>query len=301
MTPGKTTTLAVRTPEGVVFSLPLAGPVSRFVGWAFDAVVVFFLLFASVMIIGALVPALGGVATFLMLIMVLLIPVLYGMVLERLWQGQTIGKKLARLRVIDETGLRLSWRQIVLRNLLRPVDSLPPVILVINDSLVAFGVVYLVGGICCALTRQCQRLGDIAAGTVVIRLIDEEVPDAEGLLGGKFNSFRSHPHLEARLRQRVSPEEAQVALGALMRREKIEAGHRVALFRDLADHFRSEVDFPESVTHGLTDEQYVRNVVDSVFRSRRPSGENGGERSRAKAGGAVERVGAVASSGGKGD
>ena len=71
------------------------------------------------------------------------------------WRGQTIGKRLLRLRVVDAEGMRLQFNQIVTRNLLRFVDSLP-----------AF---YFVGGLACWLSPKCQRLGDIAANTIVIR------------------------------------------------------------------------------------------------------------------------------------
>jgi uncharacterized RDD family membrane protein YckC len=262
--------LTVRTPEGVVFALPLAGPVSRFLGWSFDAVLVYLVMVGVLQVLILSVAVVGDWLGIFMFVFVLLVPALYGMLFEWFWRGQTPGKKIARLRVIDETGLRLTFRQIVVRNLLRAVDALPPVTLAVGEEVFSLGAVYIVGGLACVLTRQCQRLGDIAAGTVVIRLVDEEVPVVEGVMQGKFNSFRGHPHLEARLRQRVSPEEAQVALAALMRRDRIEAGSRLALYAELADHFRRLVAFPEAVTHGMTDEQYVRNVVDSVFRGRRP-------------------------------
>jgi len=48
----------------------------------------------------------------------------YGIVMEWFWRGQTLGKRLLRLRVIDSQGLRLQFSQIVIRNLLRFVDML---------------------------------------------------------------------------------------------------------------------------------------------------------------------------------
>src|ERR1051325_9168127 len=113
----------------------------------------------------------------------------YGIVSGWYWRGQTIGKRLFRLRVVDAHGLRVQFNQIVIRNLLRPVDMLP-----------AF---YLVGGIACTLSRKSQRLGDIAANTVVIRIPRFSEPDVEQLLAGKYNSLRHHAHLEARLREVV--------------------------------------------------------------------------------------------------
>jgi hypothetical protein len=140
----------------------------------------------------------------------------------------------------------------VIRNLLRFVDSLPGI--------------YLVGGLASLLNRRAQRLGDFAANTIVVRHPKIADPDLDQLLAGKFNSFRRYPHLEARLRQRVSPKEAAVALQALLRRDELEPAPRVELFEELAGLFRAKVEFPQEATDGLSDEQYVRNVVDIVFR-----------------------------------
>jgi len=59
-------------------------------------------------------------------------------------------------------------------------------------------------------------------------------PDLEQALERKFNSLRQSPHLAARLRQRVSPEEAQIALRALLRRDAYDPAARIVLFRELA-------------------------------------------------------------------
>ena len=104
----------------------------------------------------------------------------YGLFCEWLWRGQTIGKRLLRLRVVDAYGLRLQFSQIVIRNLLRFVDMLP-----------AF---YLVGGLAALINARTQRLGDLAANTVVIRSPQITQPDLAQVLAGKFNSLRQHPH-----------------------------------------------------------------------------------------------------------
>jgi len=88
------------------------------------------------------------------------------------------------------------------------------------------------------------------------------------LLAGKFNSLRQYPHLAARLRQSVSPAEAAVAVQALLRREEFDPLARIELFRDLAAHFRAKAAFPPEATDGITDEQYLRNVVDVIYRTR---------------------------------
>ena len=250
----KTSALEIRTPEGVLFSQLLAGPVTRAAAWAVD-----------VTCIGALLTVLS----FLLLPLQIISPNLgaaaatlgyfglsigYGVACEWWWRGQTVGKRILRLRVVDAEGLRLQFNQIVTRNLLRFVDSLP--------------LFYFVGGLVCWFSPKCQRLGDIAANTIVIRQPRLAQPDLDQLLAGKYNSLRQHPHLAARLRQRVSPAEAAVALQALLRRDEFEPVARVELFGELAAHFRGLVELPSEALEGITDEQFLRNVVDVVYRSR---------------------------------
>jgi hypothetical protein len=165
-----------------------------------------------------------------------------------------VGKRLFHLRVMDAQGLHLQFSQVALRNLLRFVDSLP-----------AF---YLVGGVVSLLNSRGQRLGDLVANTIVVRHLKLPEPDVDQLMAGKYNSLRDYPHLEARLRQRVSAHEAALALQALLRRDQLDAQARVDLFEHLASHFRSVVVFPPEACEGITAEQYVRNVVDVLFRPR---------------------------------
>ena len=85
-------------------------------------------------------------------------------------------------------------------------------------------------------------------------------------LKGKYNSFRQYPHLKAPWRQHVSPNEAQVALQALIRRDEFDPRNRVQLFSNIVDHFKTIVTFPQEATDGISDEQYVRNLVDALYR-----------------------------------
>lgn len=248
--------LRLRTPEGIAFDLPLAGPVVRLVAWILDALII-----ASLCsIAGALLSAAGwlvpDLAAAVMLIAFFLIQFGYAIVLEWKWRGQTVGKRLVRLRVVDATGHKLQLSQIVLRNLLRTLDVLPGS--------------YLVGGLACGLTPKAQRLGDLVANTVVIREARLDQPDLTQLMAGRFNSLRSSPHLCARLRQDVPPEEAATALQALLRRDELDPLARARLFQELADRFRHRVRFPDDLTEGLSDEQYVRNITDLLYRDIRP-------------------------------
>ena len=143
----RTNTLLIRTPEGVVFAQTLAGPVTRFLAWMFDLLCIL-LIMSVLQIITTFVllvsPALGSALT---VVFGFVVTVGYGMAFEWLWRGQTVGKRLLRLRVVDAAGLRLQFSQVAIRNLLRVVDLLPGV--------------YLVGGVAALCSRKAQRLGDL--------------------------------------------------------------------------------------------------------------------------------------------
>ena len=246
--------LRIRTPEGIAFAYQLAGPVARCMAWGVDLIVILILgqsvstLFA---VFGFVSP---DFATALSMISYFTVSIGYGVFTEWAWRGQTVGKRIMRLRVMDAQGLRLQFNQILMRNLLRFADLLPGC--------------YLVGGVAMVLSRRAQRLGDLAANTVVVHIPRHAEPDLDQLLAGKFNSLRQFPHLEARLRQRATPAEARLALQSLVRRDDLDPDARVRLFADLAEHFKTLVAFPPEAIEALPDEQYIRNVVDLLFRPR---------------------------------
>lgn len=251
MLAGRTNRLQIRTPEGILFSFLLASPITRLLAVSVDVACV--LAATSALRFGA---AFFGVlsadlATAFQIIGYFALSIGYAIVSEWYWRGQTVGKRLLRLRVLDARGLKLEVSQIVIRNLLRCIDILP-----------AF---YAVGGLFCLLTRHSQRLGDIAANTIVVRnpLIAE--PDLDQLRPDKWNSLRSHPHLSARLRQRVTPRTAALVVEAILRRSDFDSAERLRLFHELASYFKEIVPYPPEATEGVTDEQYVRNVVDVLF------------------------------------
>ncbi len=247
----KTNILTIKTPEGITFSFLLAGPVTRFLAWIIDQMcisVISGIVLIPTRFLGVLSPDLVPAAYVLLSFV---ISIGYGIALEWYWHGQTVGKRLLRLRVMDERGLRLQFSQVAVRNFLRFVDMLP--------------YHYLVGGIACLASRKAQRLGDFAANTIVVRNPKIAEPDLDQLLAGKYNSFRDYPHLAARLRQCVSPQEAGITLHALVRRDQLDPTSRVELFSEIASHFQSIVDFPQEATDGISDEQYIRNVADIVW------------------------------------
>jgi uncharacterized RDD family membrane protein YckC len=244
--------LAIRTAEGIVFTLALAGPVSRSLAWMVDAVCIAATAqFANVFLtlLGVLSPDLSQAASILFFFV---LNMGYAMALEWFWHGQTVGKRLLGLRVMDLTGLELKFGQIAIRNLLRAADSLP--------------LIYLVGGVATLISRRSQRLGDLAANTVVIREAKATLQIPEDFLDPmRYNSLRDYPHLVARLRHRTAPGEAALAMQALLRRDELEAYKRVALFSDIAGHLQAKTTFPPDALENISDEQFVRNAVDVLF------------------------------------
>ena len=118
-------------------------------------------------------------------------------------------------------------------------------------------------------TRKCQRLGDLGAGTIVVHEPEVRAIDLEQIAPAKYNSLLVHPHLAARLRNRVSAEVAGLVVKAILRRDRYEPSARVALFGEMANYFGSLVPFPDETVEGLTDEQYVRGVICALYANKR--------------------------------
>jgi uncharacterized RDD family membrane protein YckC len=247
--------LVIQTPEGCRFSLPLAGPFTRFLAWLMDVLVISGISIGMTKFTSLLLIFSPDLAAAVQMLVLFIVWFGYGIALEWAWGGRTIGKRILRLQVIDEDTLRLTFPQVLVRNLLRIVDMMP--------------FFYLVGGISCVLSSKLQRLGDMVAGTVVIRTPRVVLPNLAKARENKFNSFRQYPHMAARLRQKTTGAEAHLAMTSLLRRDKLDAQARVDLFSGIARHFENIVEFPKEATEGLSDEQYVRNVVEILFTSDR--------------------------------
>jgi len=244
-------TLSVRTPEGVAFSFLIASPAIRLAAMVVDLGVISVAWSVIAKFLTIIAPISEDVADMAAIIAYFILSVGYGIGTERKWRGQSIGKRLLHLRVVDVNGKRLAFEQVAMRNLLRFVDALP--------------MAYLVGGTVALLNRRGQRLGDLAAGTLVIWEPVQQAPDFENLRGDKYNSLRAQVPVVARLRQSVTPEVARVAWQALARRDELDAGARLELFAELAAYFRSVTRIPEELGEGVADEQFVRNVVDVLY------------------------------------
>ncbi|HWA94594.1 MAG TPA: RDD family protein [Terracidiphilus sp.] len=161
--------LSIDTPELVAIEMPLAGIGSRFVAvlidnviWIACMIVVSILIFRFLPAISAFSKITAQWAIAIYLFLVFLFNWGYFTLFEALWNGQTPGKKIARIRVIQNSGRGISLFESMARNFIRYVDQLPGF--------------YAVAVISVFATRQHQRLGDLAAGTLVVRERREEAP-----------------------------------------------------------------------------------------------------------------------------
>lgn len=149
--------LIISTPERVAFQYEIAGIGSRFLAQIIDSLIITVVLTA----ITILAAALGGIfnsGDLALLVLVILGFILlagYFLVSEAVWNGQTLGKRSVRLRVVGDHGEPLSLGQSTIRNLVRIVDFLP--------------VFYGIGMLTVFINGRGKRLGDFAAGTLVVR------------------------------------------------------------------------------------------------------------------------------------
>lgn len=146
------TTLEIVSPENIAFQFRLAGPATRSLAFLLDAVVIGLSIVGLLVAIG-LTGLLSESFVGLFLVAVFFIWWGYGAACEVFANGRTAGKAALGLRVVSQTGLSINPAQAILRNLLRLIDIAPP---------------FFPGVIAMAFTRRLQRLGDLAAGTIVV-------------------------------------------------------------------------------------------------------------------------------------
>ena|SRR5688500_18236479 len=162
------TTRRVATPEGIELTLRLAGPVPRALAWAVDLVIRVGILAIVMMVASSLGRAGWGVVLLTAFFVEWLLPALF----EARWRGQTPGKRFFGLAVLNDDGTPLRWPAALTRNLLRAVDFLP--------------FLYGIGLVAMLLNRDFKRLGDLAAGTVVVYVsaagdVARKIPEAAPL------------------------------------------------------------------------------------------------------------------------
>jgi uncharacterized RDD family membrane protein YckC len=155
--PDSSDDLVVSTPERVAFEYEVAGIGSRFLAQFVDVTIIFAIELVILIAAGALGGIFSSLQVFLLVAIILTFLLIAGyfLISEAAWNGQTVGKRYVRLRVVGDHGEPVTLGQAAIRNLVRIVDFLP--------------VLYAIGIVAMFSNRQAKRLGDFAAGTLVVR------------------------------------------------------------------------------------------------------------------------------------
>lgn len=154
------TSRSYETPEGIRLEMRMAGPVVRAWAWAIDFAVRAGIYLALSIMLGFF----GGVGMAVVMIGFFLIEWFYPVLFE-IRNGATPGKKAMGIQVVHDNGTPVSWSSSLIRNLVRAADFLP--------FLYAFGLLAMLAN------RDFKRLGDMAAGTLVVY---REMPPARQAL-----------------------------------------------------------------------------------------------------------------------
>jgi uncharacterized RDD family membrane protein YckC len=208
-------TLIIETPERVPLAFALASIGNRFLAVAIDHFIQYFVIFVVAWALLS-ISGVGSLKTIenseffqempkwtiaVMIVVLFLIFAGYFVFFEWLWNGQTPGKRLLKLRVIREDGRPITLWEALARNLLRIFDAVPGFVLP----------VYSIGLITIFLSSRDQRVGDVFAGTVVVRERTDEAPT--------FAETFSTPVADAAFRRVQKPVSFQADVNSITERE----------------------------------------------------------------------------------
>ncbi len=220
--------LIVATPERVSFDYQVAGLGTRAVAQVLDILIIGGILTAVYFV--ALAIAVVGSATATLVAVIGSFVVIFGYfwVSESLWSGQTVGKKAFRLRAVGDRGEPLTFAQAGIRNIVRIVDFLP----------YAYGV----GLIVLFVNGKGKRLGDLAAGTIVVKDSDHvwlwSLPAARLPAGAPPPAYAAASAAELTLR-RLDPELRRFVSSYARRRPQLSLEVRVQLATQVQSSLRT--------------------------------------------------------------
>jgi uncharacterized RDD family membrane protein YckC len=246
--------VTVRTPESIAFHYELAGLGSRFLAVAIDLLIQIILAFCAIVSTAYAVQGMNRFLTSLHLkpsqtdsiivagavVVYFIIFFGYFIVFEAWWNGQTPGKRAIGIRVVRDGGYPIGFTESVIRNLIR----------VIEVALFLYGV----SAICAVISAYNKRLGDLAAGTIVVRDSSFEVSNPDRWLQGDADIA---PSLGIFGVAALSDEEMSLVHRYLERRSQLEPGVAEALAHRVAASLRPKLG-PESAE--LDDHELLRRV-----------------------------------------
>jgi uncharacterized RDD family membrane protein YckC len=238
--------VVVHSPEHVAIHLVAAGFGRRFAAFLIDLMLIGGVTGLLSMVLKLLPDALS---TLIVTTAGFLITWGYHVYFEVRQGGQSLGKRLLSLRVVDARGLPIDLRQSLVRNVVRALDMIP------------------VGGIgmaTCLLDRHRRRLGDLAAGTLVVEERQPPVVDLAALQQRRQNSLDT-PRLRRQVANRLSLEEREFLLALVMRAPALEERARFELFENVGDHYRQRLGIDQQQLSG---ENLVRGLVALCYAQR---------------------------------
>jgi uncharacterized RDD family membrane protein YckC len=230
--------LTIETPEGVSLELTLAGVGSRFASALLDYLIQTIILVALALVLIYGVGVDPGASAFAQALWALGYFVIfngYDVGFEVLNSGRTPGKALNRVRVVRESGAPVTFATSAVRNVLRVVDILPGT--------------YLVGMISILVTRRNQRLGDLAAGTLVVR--ERRTLPAEPQISPSVQA----PAWDT---SAIAGEELDTVVAFLARRYALDSGARSQIAAELAGRLRPKVG---GAVAGEANEMFLERLV----------------------------------------
>jgi uncharacterized RDD family membrane protein YckC len=209
--------LTLASAEGIDLDLTLAGIGSRGVAFLVDLAIQALALFA----VAAVGSASGGLGAAFYALATFLVLLGYPILAEAFASGRTIGKALLKISVIATDGTPITFLASVIRNVVRFVDALPGT--------------YFVGLAAILVTRRNQRVGDLAAGTLVVhRASTGTVPDGADLRWGLTIDPVLSPEAAGWDVAAVTAAEVAAARSFLVRRGDLDPTHRADLAQTLA-------------------------------------------------------------------
>ncbi len=219
---------SIVTPEAVSLTVDVAGLGSRMIAAIIDTAIQVVAIVRLSFLFTALAETAngGGPGTALVVIFLVVLFVLtwgYYPLFEGLWEGRTPGKRAQRLRVVRVDGQPVTIGPVLVRNLLRIVDFLP--------------FYYVIGVISMILSKRSQRLGDLAAGTIVVRERSMPVPVPLVLAPSEWRSHTAELVDSSGLTER----EYGLVRSFLERRASMDESARRSLAAKLADAFRARL------------------------------------------------------------
>ena len=237
--------IVIVTPEHVEIELVPAGMGRRFLAWLADFILIFGIRVAASLSCMLLGVTLG---TFLAITLMFIILWGYHIFFDVFAQGRSLGKRMLGLRVVDDRGLPVSLRQSFVRNVVRIVDMQP-------------GIFHGVGALACLLDRHARRLGDLAAGTIVVHETKPLAAPRQLTEGRQYNSLRT-PQVQRLIRNRIGLEEREFLLTLSLRAASLDDKARFDLMDDAGEHFRRVLAIDDAHMSG---ENLVRGLTAVLF------------------------------------